>query len=247
MIVLKSPDEIRIMHRAGKIASNTLKEIKKIIKPGIKTKYLSEIAEKLIKKSGGRAAFKGYRDFPEAICVSINEEVVHGIPGERRLKPEDIVSIDLGVEYNGYYGDIAATFPVGNLSPEAKRLINVTKSALEAGIENCKIGKKLYDISHSIQKVAEENGYSVVRQYVGHGIGKSLHEDPQVPNCGKANRGPVLAEGMVFALEPMVNEKNYKVETLSDNWTVITCDRGLSAHFEHTVAVTKSGPLVLTR
>lgn len=246
MIILKSADEIRTMHFSGRIVAKTLHHVRSLIKPGISTKELDRAAENYIKKCGAQPAFKGYRGYPATTCISLNEVVVHGIPDERVLRNGDIVGIDIGVEHQGYYGDIAATFPVGQIGEEAARLVKVTREALEAGIAECHPGKRLFDISHAIQGVAEKAGFSPVRQFVGHGIGRSMHEDPQIPNFGEAGKGPVLKEGMVFALEPMINAGGWEVEVLSDGWTVKTVDRSLSAHFEHTVALTKSGPLILT-
>lgn len=246
MIIRKSKDEIATMRQAGRIVAQTLTLIENEIKPGIETSKLDRIAEDFVKKSGARPAFKGYKGFPASICASPNEVVVHGIPGKRRLNEGDIISIDVGVEYNGYYGDAAATFPVGTISGEAKRLIDITKLALEKGIEKAVDGNYLYDISHAIQSVVESEGYSVVKEFVGHGIGREMHEEPQIPNFGLPGRGPKIKEGMVFAIEPMVNIGGYKVDILPDKWTVVTADRTFSAHFEHTVAVTKDGPEVLT-
>ncbi len=246
MIIQKSHQELQIMRKAGRIAAQSLKVVRMAIKPGVRTKELDEIVEKFILKQGARPAFKGYRGYPASVCVSINEEVVHGIPGERILEEGDIVSVDIGVEYKGFFGDIAATFAVGEVSEEAKKLIEVTRRALEVGIAQCRPGNRLYDISAAIQQTVESNGFSVVRQFVGHGIGKSLHEDPQVPNYGEKGKGPVLEPGMTFALEPMVNAGGWEVEVLSDGWTVSTADRSLSAHFEHTVAITAKGRWVLT-
>jgi methionyl aminopeptidase len=246
MIVQKSYQELQMMRKAGRIAAQAMRAVRMAIKAGVTTEELNNVAESFILEKGGRPAFKGYRGFPASICISVNDEVVHGIPGKRVLREGDIVGIDLGVEYEGYYGDIAATFPVGKVDAEAKRLIEVTKEALEVGISQCRVGNHLFDISAAIQEVVEKNGFSVVRQFVGHGIGKSLHEDPQVPNYGERGKGPLLESGMTFALEPMVNAGGWEVEVLSDGWTVVTADGSLSAHFEHTVAVTDKGPWILT-
>jgi len=246
MIIRKSKDEIATMRQAGRIVAQTLKLIENEIRPGIETIELDRIAEDFIKKSGARPAFKGYKGFPASICASPNEVVVHGIPGKKRLNEGDIISIDVGVEYNGYYGDAAATFPVGKISAEAGRLIDVTRLALEKGIEKVVDGNYLYDISHAIQSLVESEGYSVVKEFVGHGIGREMHEEPQIPNFGLPGRGPKIGTGMIFAIEPMVNIGGYKVDVLPDKWTVVTADRTLSAHFEHTVAVTGDGPEVLT-
>jgi methionyl aminopeptidase len=247
MIILKSPMEIEIMRAAGGIVAQTLEKLKEVIKPGITTRELDQLAEEFMIASGAVPAFKGYRGFPASICTSINDQVVHGIPGLNRLENGDIVSIDIGVVYNGYYGDAAATFAVGEISDEAERLIKVTREGLFKGIEQAVEGNRLSDISHAVQRYVEGNGYSVVRDYVGHGIGQNMHEDPQVPNFGMPGKGPRLKEGMVLAIEPMVNQGNYHVRTLKDNWTVVTADGNLSAHFEHTVAITKRGPLILTQ
>ncbi|MBE0448295.1 MAG: type I methionyl aminopeptidase [Actinobacteria bacterium] len=246
MIIRKSKDEIATMRRAGRIVAQALKLIENEIKPGVETLSLDFVAEQFIRKSGARPAFKGYKGFPASICASINETVVHGIPSSRRLRDGDIISIDIGVEINGYYADAAATYPVGLISKEAQRLIDTTRSALEEGIPKCVEDNYLYDISHTIQAKAESAGYSVVREFVGHGIGREMHEDPQIPNFGLPRRGPKIKVGMVFAIEPMINMGDYKVEVLPDGWTVVTADRSLSAHFEHTVAVTKDRPAVLT-
>lgn len=236
------------MAQAGKIAAKTLKILERNIRPGVQTSYLNELAENFIFSQKARPAFKGYRGFPAGLCVSINNEVVHGLPsGDRVLAEGDIVSLDLGVEYQGFFSDVAATFPVGRISALAQKLIKVTQEALQAGIAHCQSGNYLFDISAAIQNKVESNGFSVVRQLVGHGIGRQLHEDPQVPNYGEAGKGPQLEEGMTFAIEPMVNAGGYQVEVLSDGWTVVTADGSLSAHFEHTVAVTKNGPLILTK
>lgn len=246
MIIKKSADEIATMRRAGQIVAKTLELIEKKIKPGVLTEQLDAAAEEFIRESGARPAFKGYKGFPASICASLNEVVVHGIPGKRRLQEGDIISIDVGTEVDGYYADAAATFPVGEISVEAQRLIDVTKGSLEDGIAKCVDGNYLYDVSHAIQMKAEAAGYSVVREFVGHGIGRAMHEEPQIPNFGSPGKGPRLQAGMVFAIEPMVNIGGYKVEILQDEWTVVTADRTLSAHFEHTVAITGEEPVLLT-
>ena len=246
MITLKSSQEIEHMRQAGKIVANTLAELGEAIKPGITTLELDALARRCIKKSGGRPAFLGYHGFPASICTSINEEVVHGIPGLRRLKPGDIISVDVGVCFKGYYGDSTVTFPVGDVSQLAWRLIEVSQNALSKGIEKACAGNRLFDISHAIQSVAESAGFTVVRNYVGHGIGSQMHEEPQVPNFGEPGKGPKLEAGMVLAIEPMVNAGTWEVETLKDNWTVVTRDRKLSVHFEHTVAILEEGPEILT-
>lgn len=246
MIIIKSLQEIELMRQAGRIVAGTLQELAGAVRPGITTIQLDTLARQYIQKSGARPAFLGYHGFPATICTSLNEEVVHGIPGLRRLKAGDIISIDVGVFYKGYYGDAAATFPVGEVSPLAKRLLEVTRESLYKGIEKAYPGNRLYDISAAIQTYVESRGFSVVRSYVGHGIGSEMHEEPQVPNYGLPGKGPLLEAGMVLAIEPMVNAGTWEVETLSDDWTVVTKDRNLSAHFEHTVAIMQDGPEILT-
>ncbi len=246
MIYLKSPSEIEMMKRAGQIVAIAHEEVRKAIKPGVTTKALDKLCEEVIRSYGATPAFKGYDGFPASICVAINEEVVHGIPDETTIRSGDIVGIDIGAEFQGYYGDAAKTWPVGEISELAKELLRVTEEALHKGIENASIGKRLSDISHAIQRHVEANGFSVVRDFVGHGIGRKMHEEPQVPNFGKPGWGPRLKNGMVLAIEPMVNVGGYGVEITENDWTVVTKDGSLSAHFEHTVAITQSGPLILT-
>lgn len=246
MIIRKSPEEIELMRQAGHIVAETHRLLRDFIKPGISTAELESIAEKHIVKRGGRSAFKGYQGFPGSICVAVNDEVVHGIPGPRRLKSADIVGIDIGVEYKGYYADAAATYAVGTIVPEAQRLIETTEQCLWKAISRCRPGNRLSDASQAIQVTAEKAGYSVVRDFVGHGIGRSMHEEPQIPNFGPPNKGPRLEVGMVFALEPMVNMSGYEVKVLDDGWTVVTCDGSLSAHFEHTIAITEDSCQILT-
>jgi len=247
MIILKSSREIEYMREAGKIVAYTHEVLKEHIKPGITTKELDEIAEREIRRHNAIPAFKGYGGFPASICTSVNEEVVHGIPGLKELKDGDIISIDIGVVYNGYYGDSAKTHPVGKVSEKALKLIEVTRQSFYEGLKFCRVGYRLSDISHSIQTYVESNGFSVVRDFVGHGIGTSMHEPPQIPNYGPPGKGPRLAVGMCLAIEPMVNEGTYKVRVLEDQWTVVTLDRRLSAHYEHTVAITDDEPLILTK
>lgn len=247
MVELKSTREIEIMAGAGRIAVLLLQQLAKEIRPGIKTVDLDEIACRLILSYGAQPAFKGYKGYPSSICTSVNEEVVHGIPNQRRLKDGDIVSIDVGIKLDGYYADTAKTFTVGAISPVAQRLIQVTEQALYKGIAQVKEGNRLSDISHSVQQWVESNGFGVVRQFVGHGIGAHLHEEPQVPNFGLPHQGVLLKEGMVLAIEPMVTEGHYEVEILADGWTTVTKDRKLAAHFEHTVAITADGPRILTQ
>jgi len=246
MIILKSFKEIEYMREAGKIVADAHEAVRESIRPGITTKELDEIAEKVIVKHGAIPAFKGYHGFPASICTSINEQVVHGIPGLKILKDGDIISVDIGAVYNGYYGDAAKTHPVGRTDDKAKRLIEVTRQCFYEGLKFCMEGNRLSDISHAVQSYVESNGFSVVRDYVGHGIGQNMHEEPQIPNFGRPGKGPRLAEGMVLAIEPMVNAGTYKVKTLLDNWTVVTLDGELSAHYEHTVAITKEEPIILT-
>lgn len=245
MIILKSREEIEKMNSANKIVAEVLDVVSEEIKEGITTGELDRIAEELILKRGGKAAFKGYRGYKHTLCTSINQEIVHGIPGKRELRTGDIIGVDCGVLYKGFYGDMARTFPVGEITDVAKKLLKVTKEALNIGTGEAKVGNRLFDISATVQKYVEASGFSVVRDFVGHGIGTSLHEDPQVPNFGEAGTGVKLRPGMVLALEPMVNSGGYKVKVLDDGWTVVTQDGGLSAHFEHSVAVTENGPLVL--
>lgn len=247
MITIKSKREIAYMRDAGRIVAGTFKELLKLIKPGVTTAELACVAEEFIISQGAKPAFKGLYGFPACICVSINEEVVHGIPGLRKLKDGDIISIDIGTEINGYYGDGAQSFPVGKVADKGLRLLRITEESLYEGIKKAREGNRLSDISNAIQTHVEKNGYSVVRDYVGHGIGKSMHEEPQVPNFGQPNRGPRLKSGMTLAIEPMVNIGTHEVYTLTDNWTVITKDAELSAHFEHTVAITEGEPEILTR
>jgi len=247
MIVLKSERELVYMRDAGRIVAETNQELAKTVAPGVTTQELDIKAEDYIISKGAVPAFKGYHGFPATICASINEEVVHGIPGLRSLKTGDIISIDMGAVINGYHGDAAVTLPVGDISEDATRLLEVTEQCLYQGIEKALIDNRLTDISHAIQTYVENNGFSVVRDFVGHGIGTRLHEEPQVPNFGMPGRGPRLKSGMCIAIEPMVNMGSYEVETLLNNWTVVTKDRQLSAHFEHSIAVTEKGPEILTK
>lgn len=246
MIIIKNNTEIEYMRYAGKVVGETLAKLQEVVKPGITTEKLDRIAEEYIRSKNAIPSFKGYYGFPASICASINDEVVHGIPGEKVLQEGDIISIDCGAILNGYHGDAARTFAVGKISKEAEELINVTKKSFFSGAEKALIGNRLTDISSAVQEYAEGHGYSVVRDYVGHGIGKDMHEDPEVPNFGRPGRGPKLIEGMVLAIEPMINIGNYHVEVQSNGWTVVTKDRTLSAHYENTVAITKNGPEILT-
>ncbi len=247
MIELKTEGEIEIIKNNGRILARTLKLVEEKIRPGMKTKDLDRLAEDFIKNQGGYPAFKGYRGFPSSICISINEEVVHGIPGERVIENGQIVSVDIGVFRNGYYADAAHTYAVGQVSAEAQRLIQVTQQALGNAFRFVQEGKYISDISHAIQSLVEENGFSVVRDLVGHGIGKRMHEDPQIPNFGSPGQGVTLKKGMVLAIEPMVNAGSFEIETKDDQWTIVTRDGSLSAHFEHTIAVTENGAEVLTK
>lgn len=248
MIWLKSARELQLMRAASRIVAEVIQTLTEFARPGITTAEIDGRARVLIVERGGRPAFKGYRGFPGNICISVNEEVVHGIGlPDRRLKERDIASIDIGVELDGYFGDGAVTLPVGKISKEAKMLLNVTEGALRVGIERARCGSRLSDLSHAIQSYVEKHGFSVVRQFVGHGIGKEMHEEPAIPNFGPPGRGPKLKPGMVLAIEPMVSLGGFDVKVLSNGWTAVTCDGSLSAHFEHTVAITESGPEVLTR
>lgn len=247
MIILKSRPEIEKMRKSNAIVAAILEELSRKIRPGVKTIELDRLSEELALKRGARPAFKGYRGYPYSLCTSVNSEVVHGMPSERELKEGDIVSLDFGILNDGYYGDAAVTVPVGEITPGARKLLKITEEALYRGIAEVKAGNRIGDISSAIQNHVEAAGYSVVRDLVGHGIGKSLHEDPQVPNYGSGGRGIELKPGMVFAIEPMVNEGTYRVEILRDGWTVVTADGKLSAHFEHSVAITENGPVILSR
>lgn len=247
MIVLKSPEEIEKMTMAGSIVGEVLESIKEMIQAGITTKEIEQFAEERIKALGGKPAFKGYRGYPGSICTSVNDEVVHGIPSLRKLKDSDIISIDLGVYYDGFYGDAAVTVPVGKIDDETAALVRITEEALSLGIDNALEGKRINDISHAIQSHAEKNGFSVVRTFVGHGIGRELHEEPQIPNYGTPGKGPRLKKGMTLAIEPMVNAGTYEVRVLGDGWTAVTTDGRKSAHFEHTVLVTSGRPKILTK
>ena len=247
MIIIKSKKDLESMRQAGLVVADALERLAGLVKPGITTAALDRFAEDYLAQRGAKPSFKGYNGFPASICSSVNEEVVHGIPGKRRLKEGDIVSIDLGAIVDGWHGDAAITVPVGEVYPEIMRLLKVTEEALYLGIEAAQPGVRLGVVSNTIQKHVEKAGFSVVRQYVGHGIGRQMHEDPPVPNFGRPDRGPVLAEGMTIAIEPMVNAGGYEVLVTPDNWTVITKDGSYSAHFEHTIAITGNGPEILTR
>lgn len=253
MIICKSDAEIELMHKAGRIVAKVLKKIGEVIKPGITTGYIDKMAEDIINSEKAVPAFKGYKGrlsskpFPSSVCISINEEVVHGIPGERQIIDGELVSVDVGVKIDGFYGDGARTFMVGSVNKIAERLYNATRDALDRGIKKCIAGNRLSDISNEVENRALEDGFSVVRDFVGHGIGRNMHEDPQILNYGPPGEGPVLKKGMVLAIEPMLNEGSSDVEVLSDMWTVVTRDRKLSCHFEDTVAILDDSPLILTR
>jgi len=246
MIVLKSDKEINYMRDAGRIVASTHAELEKAVAPGVTTGELDRLAEDFIRARGALPAFKGYRGFPGSICTSINEEVVHGIPGKRQLRAGDILSLDVGVYTNGFYGDAAVTLPVGEIDVEARRLLRVAEESLYRGLEMARPGNHLTDISHAIQSHVEGHGFGVVRELVGHGIGRQMHEDPQVPNFGPPGTGPVLREGLTLAVEPMVNMGTHEVYTAPDGWTVLTRDGKPSAHFEHTIAITARGAEILT-
>jgi methionyl aminopeptidase len=246
MIILKSKSEIEKMAMACHIVAEVLQDLVRVVRPGLTTLELDALAERSIHMRGGVPAFKGYRGFPNTLCVALNEQVVHGIPSKRRLRAGDIIGLDLGAKWEGYYGDAAVTVPVGQIPSNTECLLTTAQEALYMGIKEVSPGKHLSDISHAIQRYAETRGYSVVRAFVGHGIGTALHEEPQVPNFGPPGRGPRLKAGMVLAIEPMVNIGDADVEILDDGWTVVTADGQLSAHFEHTVAITDEGPQILT-
>jgi methionyl aminopeptidase len=247
MVILKLPDEIEKLRTSNLIVAEILSELRERVRPGVTTGELNSFCEELSRKKRVKPAFKGYRGYPFALCTSVNGEVVHGMPSERPLASGDILSLDFGVNYKGYYGDAAITVPVGAVSDEAKRLLKVTEAGLHDAIRQATAGNRLGDISSAVQEQVESAGFSVVRDFVGHGIGRSLHEDPQIPNYGIRGRGIELKPGMVLAIEPMVNEGSYEVQILPDGWTVVTKDGKLSAHFEHSVAVTENGPDILSR
>ncbi|MGH9341150.1 MAG: type I methionyl aminopeptidase [Acidobacteriota bacterium] len=246
MIVCKSQAEVEKMREANLIVADVLRSLGRMIRPGMTTADLDRAAEQMIVQAGGRSAFKGYHGYPATLCASVNEQIVHGIPNRRPLQEGDIVSLDVGVLYKGFVGDSAWTFPVGEISDEVSKLLDVTRESLYRGIEKARIGNRVSDISSTIQSFVETHGFSVVREFVGHGVGTSMHEEPQVPNYGKPGRGPRLMKGMVLAIEPMVNSKGPKVKILEDRWTAVTADGGFSAHFEHSVAVTDNGPWILS-
>lgn len=246
MIIIKNTTEIEYMRRAGKVVSDTLAKLEEVIEPGITTAEIDRIAEEIILMQGAKPSFKGYFGFPASICTSVNNEVVHGIPNDRVLKEGDIISVDCGAILNGYHGDAARTIAVGEISENAAKLIKVTEQSFFQGISKAVIGNRLTDISYEIQKYVEGFGFSIVRDYVGHGIGSHMHEDPEIPNYGRPGRGPKLVRGMTFAIEPMVNLGSFHVRTLSDGWTVVTQDGSLSAHYENTIVITENGSEILT-
>lgn len=247
MIKKKTPDQVLKMLAAGQALAEVIAELATEVAPGVTLLDLDAMAEKLIRDRGAIPSFLGYKGFPGSICVSPNKVIVHGIPDRTVLAEGDVLSVDVGLILDGWHADSAHTYPVGQISSKARKLLDVTKESLDAGIDQCQPGKRLTDISHAVQRVVERAGFSVVREFVGHGVGRELHEDPQIPNFGPPGRGPVIEAGMVFAIEPMVNVGGWRTRTLDDGWTVVTADGSLSAHFEHTVAITPEGPLVLTR
>lgn len=246
MVILRTPAEIEQMRRAGSLVGQVLEKLREHVAPGVSTRELDAIAENMIRSRGGVPSFKGYRGYPASICASVNNEIIHGIPGDRMLVDGDIISIDCGAMLGGYHGDAAMTFPVGDVSAEAEKLMTVTREALNAGIAMARPKMRLGDVGNAIQRYVEANGFSVVRDFVGHGIGRHMHEDPQIPNFGPAGMGMRLRTGMVLAIEPMVNAGVHEVVVMDDGWTACTRDGSLSAHFEHTVAITDDGPEVLT-
>jgi methionyl aminopeptidase len=247
MIQLKSSQEIAKMEVANRIVAEILEEVKCQVRPGVETRELDELAEACCRKYKVKPAFKGYRGYNHSLCIAVNEEVVHGIPGPRQLKAGDLVSLDFGVLCDGFYGDAAITLPVGAVSSRAQKLMQATEESLYAGIGELKVGGRLGDISHAVQTTVEKQGFSVIRQFVGHGIGRALHEDPQIPNFGPKGRGPALKVGMTLAIEPMTSAGSWEVKILEDGWTAVTEDGSLAAHFEHTVALTEKGVLILSR
>lgn len=245
MIILKTPDEIAVMAKASRVVAEVLEVLKKAVKPGVTTDELDRLAESEIRSRGAIPAFKGYRSYPKTLCASVNEQVVHGIPSKRVLKEGDIIGLDLGAIVGGFYGDSAVTVAVGQIDEQTADLVRVTQESLALAIEQAVVGNRLSDISHAVQRHVEEAGYSVVTEFVGHGIGRQLHEEPQVPNYGRPGQGPRLQPGMVLAIEPMVNMGGASVRVLEDRWTAVTADGSLSAHFEHTIAIQPSGPAVV--
>jgi methionyl aminopeptidase len=247
MIQLKSSQEIAKMEVANRIVAEILEEVKSRVRPGVETRELDELAEACCRKYKVKPAFKGYRGYSHSLCIAVNDEVVHGIPGPRQLKAGDLVSLDFGVLHDGFYGDAAITLPVGEVTPQAQQLMKTTEASLYAGIGELKVGGRLGDVSHAVQTTVEKKGFSVIRQFVGHGIGRALHEDPQIPNFGPKGKGPALRVGMTLAIEPMTSAGSWEVKILEDGWTAVTEDGSLAAHFEHTVALTEKGILILSR
>lgn len=247
MIRLRTKAEIEKIHQAGQIVAEVLRDLKAMIEPGITTRELDRYAEWKIRSRGAIPTFKGYRGFPASLCTSVNEEIVHGIPSDRRLRAGDIIGIDCGATYRGYVGDAAMTVIVGEAAPEVEQLVADTEASLYRAIEQARVGNRLYDISYAVQQYAEARGYGIVRDYCGHGVGTKMHEDPQVPNYGKPGTGPKLRPGLVLAIEPMLNLGTHQVEVAADGWTVVTADGKPSAHFEHTIAITENGPIILTQ
>jgi methionyl aminopeptidase len=247
MLILKLPEEIERARASNSIVAEVLSKLRDKVKPGVTTKELDKFAEEIAGKRGAKPAFKGYRGYPYSLCTSVNEEVVHGMPSERILQEGDIVGLDFGVYYKGFFGDATITLPVGKIALNALKLLEVTEQSLYVGIEQAKEGNRLGDISAAVQLTVEAAGFSVVRDFVGHGIGRNLHEEPQIPNFGKKGRGIELKNGMILAIEPMVNQGDYKVNILQDGWTVVTEDGKLSAHFEHSIAITDNGPDILSK
>lgn len=246
MIIYRTPEEIAIIKMSSQMAALILAELGNLIRPGITTKELDQYAEERVKSLGGKPAFKGYRGFPASLCTSVNEEIVHGIPSFRRLKEGDIISLDFGVYFEGYYGDAAVTYPVGQISRQAQKLIETAKKALYLGLEKIRAGNHISDISHAIQTYVESQGFSVIRAFVGHGIGQALHEEPQVPNFGPPGKGAIIKPGLTLAIEPMISAGDWQEEILDDGWTAVTRDRSLAAHFEHTVVATQNGVEILS-
>lgn len=247
MIIYKSEEEIEQIRRSNRVVARVLSELRELVQPGVETRELDRFAEKRARELGAVPAFKGYRGYPASLCTSINEEIVHGIPSKRRLRAGDILSLDFGAVIDGFYGDAAATFPVGEITPEARKLITVAEESFYKGLEEAVPGNRISDISAAIQNHVEGHGFSVIRSFVGHGIGFSLHEEPQVPNFGEPGHGPKIKPGMVLAIEPMISVGDWDVEILADHWTAVTKDRSLSAHYEHTIAVTGKGPEILSQ
>lgn len=246
MGLIKTEAEIKVMKECGEILARVMNQVGQAVKPGVTTKQLDELGQRLIEAENGKPSFLGYRNFPNSLCISVNEAVVHGLPTDKPLAEGDIVGVDLGVLYKGYHTDSAWTFPVGTISESATRLLNITRESLFQGIAKAKVGNCIGDISATIQRYVESNGYSVVRELVGHGIGQKIHEEPSVPNYGKPGVGDKLKAGMTICIEPMVNQGSARIKELSDGWTIVTADRKLSAHFEHTVLITDDGPVILT-